>query len=179
MFIILLLLFGGKKLLDLVEPTKAPPPPAPHPSIAPSPSPAARKYCPQCGAEIPLDATFCLKCGTLTISPIKYCPKCGSEIPLDARFCPKCRTRTPSPTPPTPSEAGIKAIEAKPVVKSLVVETPPSDLDLLVYDYIVRHGGTISMSQAAENLGVSVEELKASIRRLLNQGRIASRGNLE
>jgi len=41
-----------------------------------------------------------------------------------------------------------------------------------VYDYIIKHEGTISLSQAARDLGISLEELKAAIERLKEEGRL-------
>ncbi len=45
-------------------------------------------------------------------------------------------------------------------------------LDDRVYDYIVDHGGTISWSQAAKDLGMTVAQLKASTRRLKAAGKL-------
>jgi len=55
------------------------------------------------------------------------------------------------------------------VLKVKPVSPEPSrvfDTDSRVYDYIVGHGGEISWSQASKDLGVSIEELKASVERL-------------
>jgi len=41
-----------------------------------------------------------------------------------------------------------------------------------VYDYIIKHEGTISLSQAARDLGISLDELKAAIERLKEEGRL-------
>jgi predicted naringenin-chalcone synthase len=46
-------------------------------------------------------------------------------------------------------------------------------LDNQVYDYIVRRGGEISLSQASRDLGFSVEELRLSTERLRRKGRLA------
>jgi LPXTG-motif cell wall-anchored protein len=46
------------------------------------------------------------------------------------------------------------------------------NVDDAVFDYIVSHRGTISLSRAAAELGISMEELKASIERLKEKGLI-------
>jgi len=58
-----------------------------------------------------------------------------------------------------------------PEVKRIPVETIVP-LDDKVYLYIVDHGGVISWSQAMTDLGVSIEELKASVERLKQAKRI-------
>jgi len=49
---------------------------------------------------------------------------------------------------------------------------PSSSMDDKVFDHIVEHEGVISLSQASEELGISMEELKASIERLKKEGRL-------
>jgi hypothetical protein len=46
-------------------------------------------------------------------------------------------------------------------------------LDNLVYDYIVKRHGEISLSQASKDFGLSVEEMKLSTERLKKKGRLA------
>lgn len=46
----------------------------------------------KCGAMIPQDANFCLKCGT-KVEKVTYCTKCGEQMPKDANFCAKCGER--------------------------------------------------------------------------------------
>jgi membrane protease subunit (stomatin/prohibitin family) len=53
----------------------------------------ALKACISCGAQIPVDAGFCPKCGKPQQAPGKTCPKCGATVPADAMFCPKCGQR--------------------------------------------------------------------------------------
>ena len=48
------------------------------------------KACISCGAQIPIDAGFCSKCGKPQQAPGKACPKCGANVPADSMFCPKC-----------------------------------------------------------------------------------------
>jgi len=73
-----------------------------------------------------------------------------------------------------------KTLPAKPRVpkdkKLPKVKTTPLEglmpLDEKVYLYIADHGGQISWSQASQELGVSIEELKASVERLKQAKRI-------
>ena len=52
--------------------------------------------CPQCGAEVPADTSFCGKCGCKVqvdppaIDTAPKCPQCGNEINSDSQFCGKC-----------------------------------------------------------------------------------------
>jgi len=74
----------------------------------------------------------------------------------------------PSPHMPEVLQAKEKKL---PKVKATPLEGLMS-LDEKVYLYVVDHGGEISWSQASRNLGVSVEELKASVERLKEAKRI-------
>ena len=66
-----------------------------------------------------------------------------------------------------------KRIEAKPQPTVRIIPVEPSlSTDDEVFDYIVKHEGAISLSQASEELGISMEELKASIERLKKDGKI-------
>jgi hypothetical protein len=47
-----------------------------------------------------------------------------------------------------------------------------SGSDEMLYDYIIKHGGTISFSTASRELGMSLEEINASIARLRTARRI-------
>lgn len=59
--------------------------------------------CTSCGAEIPKDGKFCVKCGTSApVAPVpvsepaaaaNHCPQCGVELEADAVFCPCCGTK--------------------------------------------------------------------------------------
>ncbi|MEM2738860.1 MAG: hypothetical protein QXK93_07745, partial [Candidatus Bathyarchaeia archaeon] len=46
------------------------------------------------------------------------------------------------------------------------------DVDEMVFNYIASHGGTISLSKAASELGLTIDELKESIERLKKKGLI-------
>jgi len=67
--------------------------------------------------------------------------------------------------PPAPKEKKVPEVKIT-LAESLV------PLDDKVYLYIVDHGGVISWSQATRDLGVSIEELKASVERLKQAKRI-------
>jgi len=58
--------------------------------------------CPQCGAENPEAARFCLNCGGQLASA---CPHCGQELPAGARFCFACGGALSGPlsAPPAPA----------------------------------------------------------------------------
>ena len=47
------------------------------------------KFCPNCGANNPAGAKFCVECGT-KLSQRGKCPKCGAEVSAKAKFCPEC-----------------------------------------------------------------------------------------
>lgn len=77
---------------------------------------------------------------------VKNCIYCGNVIPKNAYFCDKCGKRQ-----------DIKDFQG---------------LDDKVYNYIVEHRGTISLSKACMDLGITLEELKASIERLKKAGKL-------
>jgi ribosomal protein L40E len=81
------------------------------------------------------------------------CQKCGAGIPSTAAICQAC---------------GAVQVRGQ---TSAAPET--EKLDNQVYDYIVRRGGEISLSQASRDLGFSVEELRLSTERLSRKGRLA------
>jgi len=76
------------------------------------------------------------------------CISCGTNLPVGTNLCSKCGT-SQSPAQPTP-------------------ENTPADWK--VYDYILAHEGTISMSQATQELGISQETLSTTIERLKASG---------
>jgi len=71
-----------------------------------------------------------------------------------------------------PIEPVSKAQAAK-GVKEVPTREQALTVDDRVYNYIVEHEGTISLSQAAKDLGISPNELNAAIDRLKSQGRLA------
>jgi hypothetical protein len=85
--------------------------------------------------------------GSLKIeSSERICKTCGNYIPLGAAFCQKCLT----PLAP-----------------------PETSLEQRVYDYILKHEGVISLSKAANDLGITVEQVKEIAERLKAEGRLA------
>jgi len=72
--------------------------------------------------------------------------------------------------PETPT--AVKEIKEVPPPKVIPIEKTASELDEKVYNYIVEHEGTIALSQAAKDLGISLSDLSAAIERLKGQGRL-------
>lgn len=62
--------------------------------------------CPNCQAENPEEASFCIRCGEKISEEIPpKCPSCGTELPVGAAFCFKCGQSLTEPVPePQPSE---------------------------------------------------------------------------
>lgn len=77
---------------------------------------------------------------------IKNCIYCGSVIPKSANFCDKCGRKQ-----------DVEKLQ---------------QLDEKVYNYILEHKGTISLSKACTDLGIKLEELKESIERLKKAGKL-------
>jgi len=76
--------------------------------------------CPRCQHENPLQAKFCLECGTALALK---CPTCGTELPAGAKFCLECgqsvsaqpaiATRFISPETYTPKHLAEKILTSK------------------------------------------------------------------
>ena len=75
------------------------------------------------------------------------CNSCGNSVPNGAEFCEKC---------------------GAPVATFMQPSTENS-----VYDYIVKHEGVISLTEASTDLGISVEQLKEITERLKREGRLS------
>lgn len=88
---------------------------------------------------------------TTNVPPIS-CSSCSEEIPGDAYFCDKCGAKTGE------MEQGGER------------EMDPFEQKL--YDYIIAHEGTISVKRAAEELGVTVDQVKDAAERLKRSGRL-------
>jgi hypothetical protein len=73
----------------------------------------------------------------------QICIFCGQNIPFGSLTCPACRK---------PQALGL------------------SDQDRRVFDYITAHDGTISISNAAIELSISINQLTASIEHLKASG---------
>ncbi len=90
----------------------------------------------------------------------------------------KVAAPTPPAVPTTPAEevkpeAPAEAEEKREIPAPKII--PMGEMMPLherVYDYIIKHEGTISLSQAARDLGVSLDELKAAIERLKEEGKL-------
>jgi predicted amidophosphoribosyltransferase len=82
------------------------------------------------------------------------CTNCGFSFPKMAQLCPFCGTQ--------------RAIVSQSIRAISTTETP--DLDRRVFDYISAHGGTISLSQASQDLAITQETLLTSIERLKTGG---------
>jgi ribosomal protein L37E len=82
------------------------------------------------------------------------CTNCGFSFPRMAQTCPSCGNQ--------------RAIV--PQNTRLVSATGTHDLDRRVFDYISAHGGTISISQTAQDLAITQASLLTSIERLKTGG---------
>ena len=56
--------------------------------------------CPQCQADNPDQAKFCLECGTKLQA---ICPECGTTLPPRAKFCFECGCKIGAPTASAPA----------------------------------------------------------------------------
>ncbi len=83
----------------------------------------------------------------------RICQTCGNLVPAGALFCQKCG----------------KSPDAKPA-QELPVLAP---LEQKVYDYIIKNEGVISLSKAASDLDLNVDQLKAITEKLKKDGRLA------
>lgn len=72
------------------------PAPAPAPTATPPSAPALSTvpHCQYCGNQLPRGASFCSKCGRMTVAESSgqtvFCRKCGAKISSSANFCGKC-----------------------------------------------------------------------------------------
>jgi len=82
----------------------------------------------------------------------RICQTCGNLVPAGAPFCQKCGK---SPEAQSSEEPALTPLEQK------------------VYDYIIKNEGVISMSKAANELNVTVEQLKSITDKLKKDGRLA------
>ena len=82
------------------------------------------------------------------------CANCGFNFPKMAQVCPSCRAQRAIVPQSTPSTSAAEAY----------------DLDRRVFDYITAHEGTISLSQATQDLAITQPALLTSIERLKTGG---------
>lgn len=78
----------------------------------------------------------------------QICRVCGGSMPEGAVYCLKCGT-------------------------SLVASPSEASLEEKVYDYVIKHEGVISLSKAASDLGMTVEQVKAVTEKLKAEGRLS------
>jgi len=82
------------------------------------------------------------------------CASCGSNLPERATFCQRCGASAERVLSSIPSVATVPTLEDK------------------VYEYIANHEGVISLSKAAEELGITVEQLKEITDKLKKERRL-------
>ncbi|HUO41486.1 MAG TPA: zinc ribbon domain-containing protein [Methylomirabilota bacterium] len=82
----------------------------------------------------------------------RICQTCGNLVPAGALFCQKCG----------------KSPDAQPSQEPVL-----GPLEQKVYDYIIKNEGVISMSKAASELNITVEQLKSITEKLKKDGRLA------
>src|SRR5262245_30150589 len=77
--------------------------------------------CPRCQHENPVQANFCLECGS-RLSPV--CAKCQTQLPAGAKFCLECgepiahqAPAFPSPTTYTPKHLADKILTSKTAIE--------------------------------------------------------------
>jgi len=84
----------------------------------------------------------------------RVCASCGSNLPERATFCQRC------------------GASAEAVLSSIAPVATVPTLEDKVYEYIANHEGVISLSKAAEELGITVEQLKEITDKLKKEGRL-------
>jgi hypothetical protein len=85
----------------------------------------------------------------------QVCTACGLRIPYGFQTCPYCLAPQTTPQTTQQSNAPVPTIDVT---------------DQQVLDYIAAHDGTISMSQAARDLGLSSGALRITIEKLKSSG---------
>ena len=86
---------------------------------------------------------------------VRPCAVCGVNIPLSVIRCPSCG-------------ANQQVTQAAHTAANNPME--PQGDDKKVFDYVVSHNGTISISQATQDLSISQDTLQSSIDRLKSSG---------
>ncbi len=87
------------------------------------------------------------KTGQAMLGSLVVCNSCGNNVPKGAEFCEKC---------------------GAPIAPLIEPSTENK-----VYDYIVKHEGIISLSEASADLAIPVEQLKEITERLKREGRLS------
>ncbi len=91
----------------------------------------------------------------VTMRQQRPCVVCGVNLPLGIQNCPSC---------------GAVQVITRPSPPSRRNGSETQTLDQRVFDYIVAHAGTISLSQAAQDLSMSPDALRLTIERLKAAG---------
>jgi hypothetical protein len=86
---------------------------------------------------------------------VRPCVSCGLNIPLGTARCPNCGT--PQQAPLTSSATEPNFIQ-------------PQGAEKRVLDYIIAHNGTISLTQASQELTLSTDDLRSALERLKAAG---------
>lgn len=85
--------------------------------------------CPDCGTDLPAEASFCRSCGS---SVRETCPKCGTSVTANADFCPDC------------GEALSAAVESKNTASDEVMRLRPTEFARRVDGEDIQSGGLVS-----------------------------------
>ena len=86
---------------------------------------------------------------------VRPCLECGLGIPYGVMRCPHCGTTQEAPRTTPSSATDLR---------------PREGLDERVYNYIIAHNGTISLSQTSRDLQLPPDALQAAIDRLKTSG---------
>jgi hypothetical protein len=124
-------------------------------------APKGAEKCPKCGTVAHVGQMFCGVCGERLI----FCQACGATNLAWGSFCHYCGKAV----------GVIPEGGSRPLIPSQVPLSLPKtneELDNLVFKYLERHGGEISLSRASKELNISQLELSQSISRLQENGLI-------
>ena len=89
-----------------------------------------KKYCRNCGAEVPKETKFCPSCGSKfeqVPSTQGFCTKCGASLPSNVRFCTRCGAPVAGTAQPGEVNRRIPPA-AQPVRQNTVPITPKSQV---------------------------------------------------
>ena len=86
---------------------------------------------------------------------VRPCLACGVNLPLGTARCPNCGTSQETPQPPSSSQR---------------IAMPRQGFEKAVLDYVIAHNGTISLSQAAQELRLPQDALQSILERLQEAG---------
>jgi len=133
-----------------------------------------KNVCPQCGVVAVPGQAFCGKCGSRLLS----CKVCSATNLTSSVYCHSCgkslsqQNQAPARqvAPPSQNIEGTQLPSAsKPVAIS---QTPVMSLETRILDYLSDHHGEISITRAAQELGVNLQLLTDTLSRLQSRGLI-------